>query len=420
MITTNERLALHRKNRKNKSQLEVSQEMVNAFDKISVSVRRAHNVNRCQQDNLDNKMWSLENEHRKSMGLLAREQKRFLREQKSSTIPLQPQQKHQKGLIGLSKLNATAEKDGMKTSSRLPALVRKHKYMDDDSVESFKRQALNREKFVLKRRHSVQRQKINERSHYNLPSIQGTQLNKAGQYKVKDATIGSNRDSVDKMSTNPAIKTKNIDKQQYITSWDTSASKETFKTTAESYNKLDKPPSLNSQLCMGESSYTKPKTNAANCKTVVANSDDSETTFSGRSKGTNIKTPGLSNRKLHFERNGTNASELESILDKTTEIRVKQFLKLPPIGGIHESPTSESIHGDVKDMKSESLGDKRSSQVDFDISLEMRKKRAKSSLWKNLAHCRYLRLGEQHFHEHKITNKKCECNWCAMVRKTRL
>lgn len=414
MITTNERQALHRKNRKNRSQLEVSQEMVNAFDKISVSVRRAHNVNRCQQDHLDNKVWSLENEHRKSMGLLAREQKRFLREQKSSTIPLQPQQRHRKGLIRLSKLSATAEEDGIKTSSRLPVLVRKHKYQDDDSVESFKRQALNRDKFVMKRRNSVQRQKTNKRSHYNLPSIQERQLNKAGQYKVKD-TI--NRDPGDKwMSTNPAIKTKNIDKQQYVTSWDISASTETFKTTAESYNNSDKPPlALNSQLCMGESSYTKPKTNAANCNTVVANSDDSQTTFSVRSKGTNIETPNESSRKLYFERNGTNASELESILDKTTEIRVKQFLRLPPIGGIHESPLSEPIPGDAKDMKSESLGDKRSSQVDMD----MRKKRAESSLWKNLAHCRYLRLGEQHFHEHKITNKKCECNWCAMVRKTR-
>ncbi len=48
--------------------------MVNAFDKISVSVRRAYNVNRCQQDHLDSKVSTLENEHRKSMGLLALEQ----------------------------------------------------------------------------------------------------------------------------------------------------------------------------------------------------------------------------------------------------------------------------------------------------------------------------------------------------------
>lgn len=402
MITTNERLALNRKNRKNKSQLEISQDMVNAFDKISVSVRRAHNVNRCQQDHLDNKVWSLENEHRKSMGLLAREKKRFLREQKSSTIPLRLQQKHRKGLTG---------KDDVTTSSRLPSLIKKHKYQDDDSVESFKRQALNRDKIVcLKRRNSVQRQKINDRSHYNLSSIQETQLNKAGLYKVKEATVGVNRDPVDMgMLTNSADKAKNIDKQQYVASWDTSPSKETFKTTGKSYNNLTKPPlSLNqSQLCMAESTCTKPKTNAAYCNTVVMNSNDSQTTFSVQSKGTsNESLADISSRKFTFERNGTNTSELESILDKTTEIRVKQFLKLPPIGGIHESP--EPIHDDAKDLKSESLSRKKSGQ-----------KRAKSSVWKNLAHCRYLRLGERHFHEHKITNKKCECNWCAMVRKTK-
>lgn len=402
MITTNERLALNRKNRKNKSQLEISQDMVNAFDKISVSVRRAHNVNRCQQDHLDNKVWSLENEHRKSMGLLAREKKRFLREQKSSTIPLRLQQKHRRGLTG---------KDDVTTSSRLPSLIKKHKYQDDDSVESFKRQALNRDKIVcLKRRNSVQRQKINDRSHYNLSSIQETQLNKAGLYKVKEATVGVNRDPVDMgMLTNSADKAKNIDKQQYVASWDTSPSKETFKTTGKSYNNLTKPPlSLNqSQLCMAESTCTKPKTNAAYCNTVVMNSNDSQTTFSVQSKGTsNESLADISSRKFTFERNGTNTSELESILDKTTEIRVKQFLKLPPIGGIHESP--EPIHDDAKDLKSESLSRKKSGQ-----------KRAKSSVWKNLAHCRYLRLGERHFHEHKITNKKCECNWCAMVRKTK-
>ena len=416
MITTNERLALNRKNRKNKSQLETSQDMVNAFDKISVSVRRAHNVNRCQQDHLDNKVWSLENEHRKSMGLLAREQKRFMREQKSSTIPLRLQQKHRKGLTG---------KDDMTTSSRLPSLIKKHKYQDDDSVESFKRQALNRDKIVcLKGRNSVQRQKMNDRTHYNLSSIQETQLNKAGLYKVKEATVGPNRDPVDmRMFTNSADKTKNIiDKQQYVASWDISPSKETFKATGKSYNNITKPPlSLNqSQLCMAESTCTKPKTNAANCNTVVMNSNDSQTTFSVQSKGTNNESlTDISSRKFPFERNGTNTSGLESILDKTTEIRVKQFLKLPPIGGIHDSPFPEPIHGDAKDLKSESLRRKKSGQVDMDIFSDMRKKRAKSSVWKNLAHCRYLRLGERHFHEHKITNKTCECNWCAMVRKTK-
>ena len=417
MITTNERLALNRKNRKNKSQLEISQDMVNAFDKISVSVRRAHNVNRCQQDHLDNKVWSLENEHRKSMGLLAREQKRFLREQKSSTIPLRLQQKHRKGLTG---------KDDMMTSSRLPSLIKKHKYQGDDSVESFKRQALNRDKIgCLKGRNSVQRQKINDRTHYNLSSIQETQLNKAGLYKVKETTVGGNRDPVDMgMFTNSAEKTKNIiDKQQYVASRDISPSKETFETTGKSYNNITKPPlSLNqSQLCMAESTCTKPKTNAAAyCNTVVMNSNDLQTTFSVQSKGTNNESlTDISSRKFPFERNGTNTSGLESILDKTTEIRVKQFLKLPPIGGIHESPFPEPIHGDAKDLNSQSLRRKKSGQVDMDISSDMRKKRAKSSVWKNLAQCRYLRLGERHFHEHKITNKKCECNWCAMVRKTK-
>lgn len=418
MIATNEYHALHRKNRKNKSEMQASQEMVNAFDKISESVRRAHNVNRCQQDHLHNKVSTLENEHRKSMGLLAHEQKRFIRTRKSSNIPLRPEHK-------MSNFSVATGKDGIKTSFRLPSLVNEYHLQDDDygSVESFKRHALNRKGFVgLKHRNSVQRQDITKRIH--LSSIHETQLNKAGQLKEKDV-IESRRGPADKWtSRNAGVRRDTIDKQQYVASWDISANEKTSKTTGKSYNNVDKTPlTLNSQLCMDESISTKPKTQAyCNNKTIAENPDgaDSNTAFSVRSKdSTKNEYPSLSNKKFHLVRSSTNTtSELESILDKTTEIRVKQFLKLPPIGGIHESPSLEQPHSDAKNLKSESLGNRRSSQVNLDISLDMRRRRPKSSLWKNLVHCRYLRLGEQHVHEHGITNKKCECNWCAMMRKS--
>ncbi len=89
------------------------------------------------------------------------------------------------------------EKDGIKASFRLPSLVNKHKFQDDDSVETFKRHALNREEFVgWKRRNSVQKQDLNKRIH--LPSIREAQLNKAGQYKEKDVVIEPGQDPVGK------------------------------------------------------------------------------------------------------------------------------------------------------------------------------------------------------------------------------
>jgi hypothetical protein len=165
---------------------------------------------------------------------------------------------------------------------------------------------------------------------------------------------------------------------------------------------------------MDESTSTKPKAHAySDNKTITENP---ETSFSERSRDTKNESPSLSsNRKFHLARNRTNTtSELGSILDETTEIRVRQFLKLPPIGGIDENPSPEQPHSEFNDQP-ESHGNKRSN----DVNLDMGRQRAKSSLWKNLVHCRYLRLGEQHVCQHRITNKNCECNWCAMVRKSR-
>jgi hypothetical protein len=409
MITTNEQAVVHRKNRKNKSQLQASQEMVNAFDKISVSVRRAYNVNRCQQDHLDSKVSTLENEHRKSMGLLALEQRRFIRTRKSSKIPHKSQQKHRQG----RKLsNLANEKDGIKASFQLPSLVNKHKFQDDDSVETFKRHALNRGEFVgWKRRNSVQKQDLNKRIH--LPSIREAQLNKAGQYKEKDVVIEAGQDPVGKrISRNNSVRRDTVDKQQYVASWDISASEE---TNGKSYSDLDKTPlTLNTQLRMDESTSTKPKAHAySDNKTITENP---ETAFSERGWDTKNESPSLSsNRKFHLARSRTNTtSELGSILDESTEIRVRQFLKLPPIGGIDENPSPEQPHSEFNDQP-ESHGNKRSN----DVNLDMGRQRAKSSLWKNLVHCRYLRLGEQHVCQHRITNKNCECNWCAMMRKSR-
>ena len=409
MITSNERLALQRKNRKNKNQLEASQEMVNAFDKISVSVRRAYNVNRCQQDHLDNKVWTLENEYRKSMGLLAREQKLFIRSRKSSNLPFKSESKHRKG-DALSSISVISDKDSIQTSFRLPTVVNKHKLQNTSSVESFKRQASNRDKFVsLKRRN--ERQDINK--HIHLPSIAETQLNKLRQHQEKDATGKW-------LSRNTGMKRDGVDKQKYVASWDVDEGKGCFKTTRKSYNNM-KTSSLNvnSQPCVDEPTQM---THAYFNNKIVENSDGNfnTTVSTGGKEGTENESSFIS--KTELTRSGTNTtSDLESILDKTTENRVRHFLKLPPIGGIHDSPSQDGAHNvNAKCVQSESNHNKKSNQVSIDISLNVKKQRVKSSLWKNLVHCRYLRLGEQHMHEHKITNKNCECNWCAMVRKSRV
>ena len=416
MITTNDHHALNRKNPKNKSDMQASQDMVNAFDKISVSVRRAYNVNRSQQDHLDNKVSTIENEHRKSMGLLVHEQKQFIRtRRKFSNIPLKSEQKHRKRRK-LSNFSLPTEKDGIKTSSRLPSLVNRLKFEDEDSVETFKRHALNRETFIgSKRRNLVHRQDLNKRFH--LPSIQEAQLNTAGQYTETNSATGPERDPLDKR----VYRNTGIDKQQYVASWDISGSEERSKQIGKSSNNLDRIPlTPNFQLRTDESRSRKPKAYAyCDDNTIAEKSDRNSNTAFERNIDTKNESPSLSNKKFHLVRSGTNTtSELESILDETTEIRVKQFLKLPRIGGIHENPLTEHSESDAKDLQSQSIDTKRSSHKNLGDSLEMRKERAKSSLWKNLIHCRYLRLGEQHANQHKITNKNCECNWCAMMKKS--
>ena len=409
-MTTNERLALHRKNRRNKTQLEASQEMINAFDKISVSVRRAHNVNRCQQDHLDSKVWTLETEHRKSMGLLAFEQRRFIRARKSSNIPLKLEKNRK-----LSNFSVVTQNDSVKTSVRLPTLVGKQKFHSDDSVESFKRHALNRNGFAgSRRRYPAQKQDVSK--HILLPSIQETQLNKVGEYKEKDS-IEPGRDSTDRWLTrNTNARRDVIDKQQYVASWDLSACEETLKKPGKSDSNLAKTSlTLNSKQGTDESTCTRAHYDSMIAEIPGKNWMEKSITGLGV-KGNDIENepPSLTNTKISSVRQGTNTtSELESILDKTTEIRVKQFLKLPSIGGICESP--EPANSDGKDQKQGSYGKETSSQNNSHKG----KQRANSSLWKNLVHCRYLRLGKQHICEHKITNKSCECNWCAMVRKSR-
>ena len=421
MITTNENHALHRKNPKNKSDMQASQDMVNAFDKISVSVRRAYNVNRSQQDHLDNKVSTIENEHRKSMGLLAHEQKQFIRtRRKFSNISLKSEQKHRKRRK-LSKFSLPTEKDGIKTSSRLPSLVNRLKLEDEDSVETFKRQALNRESFTgSKRRNLVQRQDLNKRLH--LPSIQEAQLSTAGQFTETNSATGPERDPLDKrINRNTGNRRDTIDKQQYVASWDISGSEERSKKIGKSCNNLDKMPlTPNFQLRTDESTSTKPNAQAfCDDNTIAENSDRNSNTDFERNIDTKNESPSLSNKKFHLVRSETNTtSELESILDKTTEIRVKQFLKLPRIGGIRENPLTEHPESDAKDLQSQSIDSKRSSRKNLGDTLEMGKERAKSSLWKNLVHCRYLRLGEKHANQHRITNKNCECNWCAMMKKS--
>jgi hypothetical protein len=422
-MITNDHHALHRKNQKNKSDMQASQEMVNAFDKISVSVRRAYNVNRSQQDHLYNKVSTIENEHRKSMGLLAHQQKQFIRARKKfSNIPLKSEQKHRKR--HLSTFSLPSEKDSIKTASRLPSLVNRRRFEDGDSVETFKRHALNREIFVgSKRRNLAQRpQDLNKRFH--LPSIQEAQLNTAGQYTETNSAIGLERDPSDKrISRITGNRRDIIDKQQYVASWDISGSEERSKRIRKSYNDLDKTPLVpNSQLRTDESTSTKPKAYAhCNDDTIAQYPDEDSITAFERSVDIKNQSPSLSNKKYHLVRNGTNTSDLESILDKTTEIRVKQFLKLPRIGGIHENQLKEQPDTDSKDLQPPSIDTKRSSHVNqLYLDGSQGRQRAKSSLWKNLVHCRYLRLGEDRVHQHRVTNKNCECNWCAMMKKSRV
>ena len=421
MITTNDHHALHRKNPKSKSDMQASQDMVNAFDKISVSVRRAYNVNRSQQDHLDNKVSTIENEHRKSMGLLVHEQKQFIRtRRKFSNIPLKSDQKHRKRRK-LSNFSLPTEKDSIKTSSRLPSLVNRLKFEDEDSVETFKKHALNRETFMgSKRQNLLHMQDLNKRLH--LPSIQEAQSNTAGQYTETNIATGSEREPFDKrIYRNTGNRRDTINKQQYVASWDISGSEERSKKIGKSYKNLDKIPlTPNFQLRMDESTSTKRNAYAyCDDNTIAENSDRNFNTAFERNVDTKNESPSSSNKKFHLVRSGTNTtSELESILDKTTEIRVKQFLKLPRIGGIHENPSTEHTESDAKDLQSQSIDTKRSSHKNAGDTLGMGKERAKSSLWKNLVHCRYLRLGEKHANQHRITNKNCECNWCAMMKKS--
>ena len=150
-------------------------------------------------------------------------------------------------------------------------------------------------------------------------------------------------------------------KQQYVASWAISASEE---TNDKSYSDLDKTPlTLNTQLRMDESTSTKPKAHAySDNKTITENPELLSAKEAGTQR-TNLQA--YHDRKFHLARNRTNTtSELGSILDETTEIRVRQFLKLPPIGGIDENPSLEQPHSEFNDQP-ESHGNKRSNDVNL-------------------------------------------------------
>lgn len=412
MTSTNELLALqHRKNRKTKSQIQASQEMVNAFDKISVSVRRAYNVNRCQQDHLDNKVWTLENEYRKSMGLLALEQKRFIQARKTSNVELKPDLKHRRRRKQ-SSFSVLTKKDSLKTSIGLPMLTDTGKFQSEveDSVKNNEGRAFSGERVVgSKSRKPLQKQDNKRRIH--MSSIHETQMSKAEPHKDKDYCY-QKQSSVGKwMSRTTGVRTDTIDKQQYIASWDISASKVSFTETDKTYN-------LNTPLLTSCQLHSKRKENISRNDHVTAKHQEGSPR---NSKDTEKKSrQPLLNKKFHLIHSGTNStSELESLLDRTIEIRVKEFLKLPPIGGIHERPSHEHKECNSEELPPESHLESRPCRTDRDTSYN-KKHRTKSSLWNNLVHCRYLRLGEQRVSEHKITNKNCECNWCAMMRKSKI
>lgn len=389
MISSNAYLALLRKSRKNKRQLEASHEMVNAFDKISLSVRRAHNVNRCRQDHLDTTLSTLENEHRKSMGLLQLEQRRFIRARKSSNMPFKPGKKHRMAPRNLPNFNVSTPIDGIvKTPFPLLSLPNICRLKDDESVEVFKRKVLNRNEFNV-----ISKTQCSKRIH--LPSMY--RENRKFKQGLADKWLDGRKDI--------------IHKQQYVASWSVSDSIKSSKETGKSYKNLMKSSlRLNCESCLDGTAYPKQNVHAYYDINHSMLADITQT-------GVTKNSLSLSQKKipLRFHSSPDTAGEREAILDKTTEIRLKQFLKLPSIGGIHEVQSPEQSHDDTRTevQESSSQGKKPSKESN---SLDPRRK---SSLWKNLVDCRYLRLGEEHTNEQNITSNNCACNWCSLMRKLR-
>ena len=380
MITRESYGLQNRRNRK-KNQLQSSQEMVNAVDKVSVSVRRAFNINRCQQDNLDYKVWTLERECRKSLGLLSFEQRKFIRSLKPSMARHRTDGKtsnvlkHSNTTVG-----KLAGRSGLNSSKHLPDLVNGHKLQSNDP-------AVRRHYFSYQDRfkdskdsQTLSKQESAEKVH--LPFI--TEPNKSGRHKRKK-TVGRK----DKHAPLCNVDNENDENQRRINVKD-----------------MKKLPSLSTSEVSKDS--------------LVCNKTQTHTRLISKNhlnpRALHNVTESRKEHSIPSCKIGLNCETHPNIynnVDKNTEVRVKEFLKLPPIGGIRESPIKEQNESgeDVEQLQEEWT--KRFGGVNAYQSVNIKDKAS----WKNLVHCRYLRIGDRH--QPGKDPKTCQCNWCAMVKKTR-
>ena len=101
---------------------------------------------------------------------------------------------------------------------------------------------------------------------------------------------------------------------------------------------------------------------------------------------------------------------VQSLLDRKIQLRVKEFLKLPSIGGIQDAPKTPL--DDVDDHETEELRKKS-------VTKALGETTTKS--WKDLIHCRYLRLNGNHDENEKVSrHNACQCNWCSKMRKQKI
>ena len=384
MITRESYGLQNRRNRK-KNQLQSSQEMVNAVDKVSVSVRRAFNINRCQQDNLDNKVWTLERECRKSLGLLSFEQRKFIRSLKPSMTRRRTDGKtsnvlkHSNTTVG-----KLAGRSGLNSSKHLPALVdgrklqsndptvRRHYFSYQDCFKDSKdRQTLSKQESAAEKVH--------------LPFI--TEPNKSGRHKRKK-TVGRK------------------DKHAPLCNVDKENDENPCRINVKDMKKL---PSLSTSEVSKDSLVCDGGTNKMQTRLISKNHLNP--------RALHIVTESRKEHSLPSRKIGLNCEthlNNYNYVDKNTEVRVKEFLKLPPIGGIRESPMKEQNESgeDVEQLQEEWI--KKFGGVNAYQSRQSVDIKDKAS-WKNLVHCRYLRIGDRH--QTGKEPKTCQCNWCAMVKK---
>ena len=370
-----ESFSLPNRRSRRKNQLQSSQEMVNAVDKVSMSIRRAFNVNRCQQDHLDNRVWTLEQECRQSLGLLSLEQRKFIRSRKPPAAGLKINGRTRDvPEISSTDVSKLAHRNSLKGFTYLPTLVNDYKFQ-------FKEHPIRGHPSFqggfqrLKERQRPKKQQSDDL--VRLPPITETTLNKQGSHEYKE-TSKVKWTSMEDCETEDVI---------------------------DSTEKQDVTPS--SEVVENENDL-QINTRTSNQNDVASRASSNMTEIGKESQ--NHLLP--SKPSLIIRSNSNFGNELPDS-DKTTEIKVKKFLKLPPIGGIQETVDLPD------DSNEDQIQTRRRRKFNFVKQHQSVEIKDKSLLWKNLVHCRYLRLSNQHQPE-KILDETCRCNWCSMMKKNQL